>query len=76
MTRPQDREMPTVERRELRFAQPLHDGENRGIDEADVGIGVAIDQFAHAPVVGRREVFDCIGPCFDVGEQGDQARRA
>ena len=36
-------DMPAIERRELPLAQPLHDGENRGVDESDIGIGVAID---------------------------------
>ena len=40
MTRTKHPEMAMVERRELRLVEPLDDRQDRGIHEADVGIGV------------------------------------
>jgi hypothetical protein len=34
-------EMPPVQRRQLGLVQPFNDGQHGGINEADVGVGIA-----------------------------------
>jgi hypothetical protein len=41
-------EMAMVQRRELGLVETLHDDHDGGIDEADVGVGIAIAQAADA----------------------------
>lgn len=51
-------EVAMVERGDLRLVEPLGDGHNRGVDEADVGVGVFGADLADAGVVPGSELFD------------------
>ena len=68
----QEREVAAIQRRELGLAQSLDECEHRGVDESDVGVGIAVAQLAHSHVVGRLEVSDPIGAGLDVGQEGDE----
>lgn len=68
-------EVPVVERRQLRLAKPFDDREDGGVDEADVGIGVAITQLTDSPVVLRQQILDVKDPVRNVVQQGDHDAR-
>lgn len=72
----EETEVAPIERRQLGFAETLDDGEDGGVDEPDIGVGIAIAQLADAGVVGRGEISDDVCARLDVGQQGDQCPRA
>jgi hypothetical protein len=51
---------------ELGLVQALHDGHDRCIDEADVGIRVPVAELPNPPIVLRLEVLDNVGAVEDV----------
>jgi hypothetical protein len=51
-------EVAVVEGGELRFVEALDDSHDGGVDEADIGVGVAIAELADAELVLGQEVFD------------------
>ncbi len=57
----QPAEVAAVQRDELGLAQTLDDGQDRSVDEADIGVGVALDNFVNAVVVLSYEVLDLEG---------------
>lgn len=75
MARAQLREVPPVDRRELRLGDSLRDGEHGRVDEADVVIGVAVSELADAPVVGGRQVLDDEGAGVAAVERGVEGSR-
>lgn len=72
MARTNRAEVPLIERRELGLAETLDDREHPGVDETEVGIGMPLAQLAHASVILGQELFDDVGTCCDVVEEGDQ----
>ena len=69
-------EVAPVEGRELRLVEPFGDGEDGGVDEADVGVGVAVAAFADTTVVGGHEVFDLERAGGDVVEEREPSAGA
>jgi hypothetical protein len=61
-----------IETGELGFAQTLGDGEDRRIDEPDIGIRVAIAKMPNSGVIGGLKVFDRVRALFDVRKEGDK----
>ena len=69
---PQQAEVAAVERRQLGLVHPLHDRQDGGVDEADVGVRVSVAQVADATVIRRHQVLDHICAIPDVVEQRDE----
>ena len=62
----EEAEVPMVERRNLRFVEPLNNTEDGGGDEADIGIRVAVADLRYAPAVCTFQLLDIEGTRFDV----------
>jgi hypothetical protein len=67
MARTKEAEVPTIQRSQFRFTHALHDGQDRGVDEADVGVHVAAAEVANAWVLlhtdfgyGKRTAIDVV----------------
>ena len=56
-------EVAPVEGRELRLAEPLGHGEDGGVDEADVGVGVPVAELTNAAAAARSR--SSRGPAID-----------
>jgi hypothetical protein len=65
-------EVPLVQGRELWLAEPFHDGEHCGIDEAYVRVGEAVADLPNTQVVRRRQRLHAVGTRDDVVQEGDQ----
>jgi hypothetical protein len=65
-------EVAVIKCRELWFVQAFDDGENRGVHEPDVRIGVPIAQLGDPSIVGGGHVDHFVCAVVDVGQQGHQ----
>lgn len=72
MAWPECAEMSVVEARELGFFQTLHDGQDRRIDEPNVGIVIPVAERPNTGVVRGLKVFDAVRARLDVVEEGDK----
>jgi hypothetical protein len=59
-------EVAVIQGSELGLVEALDDGEDGGVDEADVGVGVTVAKVTDADVVLRLKVFDQVGAGGDV----------
>ena len=64
--------MALVQGSQLGLVEPLDDGEDRRIDEPNVGIGVLITDFADASIILGLEVLDAIGAGDDIVEKDEE----
>lgn len=69
MPRPHRTEVAPVQRRHLRFVEPLDYCDNRGIDKSNVRIRIAVAQFPHPPVVAGFQILYAIRTRLDVPKQ-------
>ena len=69
MPRPQQSKMSPVQRRQLWFAEPLHDSQDRRIDEANVRVVETVAKRADARVVRRLKIDHAVGASLDIVEQ-------
>lgn len=67
--------MAVIECRQLRLPQSLRYGQDGGVDEADVTVGVPMADVTHALVVGRREVRHLVGTGRDILEKDHEYAR-
>ncbi len=67
--------MAVVQGGELGLAEPLDDGQNRCIDEPDVGVGVLSAQLPHTNVIVPQQILDHVGAVVDVFEESDEHAR-
>jgi hypothetical protein len=72
VSRPEGAEVAVVECGQLRLIQALHHGEDGGVDEADVCIGILVTEFADAPIVLGIQALDSVGASENVIEQSDE----
>jgi len=75
VTRSELAKVTTVQRRQLWFAKTLGDGEQTGIAQANIGVGILIAYLARPPIVLGRQIFHAVGAGVDVVEQSDQDAR-
>ncbi len=62
----EEAEVPMVERRNLRFVEPLNNTEDGVVVEADIGIRVPVADLGYSPVVGFLQILDLEGTRFDI----------
>ena len=72
MTRTDRAEVPVIECGELPLAEALEDGHDRGIDETELEIGIAVEQLAHPDVVATHQIDDCDRTVREIREEGEQ----
>lgn len=70
VARPERTEVSVVQGCQLGLVQALHDGQDRRVDEANVGIVIAVAERPDAGVIRSLKVFDAIRARLDVVEQG------
>ena len=58
--------MPAVERRQLRLAEALHDGEDGRVDEPDVRVGAHL----RSVILGRSQTVPIVDGSMTLGEFG------
>src|SRR3989304_1611579 len=66
--RPKDPEVAAVKGRKLRLIETLHDRQDGGVNESDVGIGVPIAQVGDPRIVRAGDVLDSVRPALDVSQ--------
>lgn len=67
-----DREMTMVKSGQLPFSETLYDRENRGVNEAERQIPIAVKQFANAAVVLHLEVDNLEPALLGVGQEAQK----
>ncbi len=65
----QEAEMAVIERCQLGFVEAFDDGEDGGVDKADVRVGTPITEVSDARVILGHQVVDEVGAHADVIEQ-------
>ena len=63
--------MAAIEGGELGLTEALDDGQDGGVDEADVGVRVAFDDLVDAVVILREEVFNMEVAAADIRQEGE-----
>lgn len=64
--------MAAIEGGELRLVQSLDDGQNRRVDESDVGIRVTFANLPNSPVITREQLLDPKRAPGDIVEEFDE----
>lgn len=64
--------MAMVKSGQLRFFETLHDGENRGVDEAEWEVAITIEQLADPAIVVQLKVNDAQLAGVNVGEEAQE----
>jgi hypothetical protein len=64
--------MAMVQCRKLLFIEPLDDGQNGGVHESHIGVGVAIAELTNASVILRPQLFDTKGASDDIVEERNE----
>ena len=67
--------MAMVERCELGLVEPLDNAKDGSIDEADVGVGIAVTDLSYTAVVGGVQLFDVVRACFDITQKAHEHAR-
>ena len=74
VARSQEAEVAAVEGGELWLTEALDDGEDSGVDEADVGICIAFDDLQDAVVILGEQVLDKEESTADIPEKSETSR--
>ena len=75
MTGTEGAEMTVVEGRKLRLAESLDDGQDGGVDQAYVSIGVSVTHFSDAPVILGLKIFNEVRTGDEVVQERHQHPR-
>ena len=67
--------MAVVQGGELRFVQPLDDGEDACVHKPNIGVSVPVTDFADTPIIVGLQGFDMVRSVGNIVQQSDENTR-